>query len=250
MRSVYVPFLFLILFISCSGSPEPVQFTTHIAEVYIGTLPCADCSGIKTELNIRENGSYLLRQQYTGKSDSLFTMSGSYTHRPADSLLTLHTENGSQFWKKHARKLEMLDLSGNKIESDMAELYTLHQSSSLTSLPGSNWILTEMNGIKLENSFRKKPDINFDLENRMAGFAGCNRYFGSYEITAEDRLIISPAGSTRMACEPDANKFESDLLTLIADTFSTEISVDSLRLLSIEEGQELLFVRSFFETVD
>jgi heat shock protein HslJ len=41
--------------------------------------------------------------------------------------------------------------------------------------------------------------VRFEAEGRVAGHGGCNRFFGSYQITGE-RISIGPLGATRMAC--------------------------------------------------
>lgn len=47
---------------------------------------------------------------------------------------------------------------------------------------------------------------------RVAGFAGCNRYMGTYQL-AGGRLDISVGGSTRMACpSAERSRLESDYL--------------------------------------
>ena len=47
--------------------------------------------------------------------------------------------------------------------------------------------------------------VRFEAEGQVAGHGGCNRFFGSYQIT-EGRISIGPLGATRMACpEPDMN---------------------------------------------
>ena len=49
--------------------------------------------------------------------------------------------------------------------------------------------------------------VQFEADGELAGFAGCNRFFGSYELT-ESTIKIGPLGSTRMACPPDITAFE------------------------------------------
>jgi heat shock protein HslJ len=47
--------------------------------------------------------------------------------------------------------------------------------------------------------------VSFEAEGQVAGHGGCNRFFGSYQIT-DGRISIGPLGATRMACpEPDMN---------------------------------------------
>jgi heat shock protein HslJ len=44
------------------------------------------------------------------------------------------------------------------------------------------------------------PHMTLTASDEVRGFAGCNRFFGSYQQQATT-LIFGPLGSTRMACE-------------------------------------------------
>ncbi len=46
---------------------------------YIGTLPCADCSGINVTLNLNKDGTYILVQSYKGEQDGRFTSEGHFS---------------------------------------------------------------------------------------------------------------------------------------------------------------------------
>lgn len=53
--------------------------------------------------------------------------------------------------------------------------------------------------------------LQFETKGDLTGFAGCNRFFGSYELT-DNTLNIGPLGATRMACPPDVTAFEFSFL--------------------------------------
>lgn len=56
--------------------------------------------------------------------------------------------------------------------------------------------------------------IAFTADGRLAGTAGCNRYFGNYEARGE-ALAISQVGATRMACPPPAMEVERAYLAAL-----------------------------------
>jgi heat shock protein HslJ len=69
-------------------------------------------------------------------------------------------------------------------------------------LNSAAFFLESINGDQLDTeSFSGNlPSISFHPEeNKITGFAGCNRYFGSYEIS-DDSLSIGIIGATKMAC--------------------------------------------------
>ncbi|ELA09062.1 outer membrane protein G1a OmpG1a [Moraxella macacae 0408225] len=59
---------------------------------YFGVLPCADCSGIKTNLVINHDGTFVMEQEYLGKADKFITK-GSYDIGGVDNrYVLLHPE--------------------------------------------------------------------------------------------------------------------------------------------------------------
>jgi heat shock protein HslJ len=61
-------------------------------------------------------------------------------------------------------------------------------------LAGSEWGMTG----------KDKPFVQFGSGGKLAGNAGCNNFFGGYEVAADGSIAIGPLGSTRMACpEPE-----------------------------------------------
>lgn len=65
-------------------------------------------------------------------------------------------------------------------------------AASMSPLAGSEWGMAD----------KDRPFIRFEAEGRVAGNAGCNRFFGSYEADGGS-LRIGALGTTRMACIPE-----------------------------------------------
>ena len=74
-------------------------------------------------------------------------------------------------------------------------------ASAASSLAGSEW------GIAGQDM----PFIHFEAEGRVAGHAGCNRFFGGYEVNGE-AIAIGPLATTYMACLPDVMAAERRFL--------------------------------------
>jgi heat shock protein HslJ len=70
-------------------------------------------------------------------------------------------------------------------------------------IEGIQWYLTEVGGSPVSPmAGDKQPHILLDPAQKQAtGFAGCNNFFGSYELDGAS-LTFGPMGATRMAC-PD-----------------------------------------------
>jgi len=84
---------------------------------------------------------------------------------------------------------------------------TRPQGSSLSpvsfraAVAGTEWELHELRGAAAPlGAGARRATIRFDADTaRVAGFAGCNRYFGSYTLDGA-ALRFGAVGMTRMAC--------------------------------------------------
>ena len=67
--------------------------------------------------------------------------------------------------------------------------------------------------------------LGFAAGGRLAGGAGCNRYFGSYALSGEG-LRLSPRGATQMACAPRAMEDERRFMAAAASVSGFAITTD------------------------
>jgi heat shock protein HslJ len=75
----------------------------------------------------------------------------------------------------------------------------------------------------------RPPSLRLDSkEGRASGFAGCNRFSGSYQL-AGDRLTFGPLLSTKMACERGMD-VEAAYLDALAKTGSWSQEKDGIVL--------------------
>ena len=100
------------------------------AGIYEGTTPCADCEGIKTVLELRDDKTYALSQTYLGKpeAENEFTKTGDFVWDETGSKVLLKSENDTLHYKVGENQLWMLDKSGNVITGDLADLYILKKT--------------------------------------------------------------------------------------------------------------------------
>jgi len=81
-------------------------------------------------------------------------------------------------------------------------------------LTGGEWLVEDLQGRGVLD--RVQTTLVFDGEGNIAGSGGCNRYFGTYELTGET-LTFGTFGSTRMAC-PDAIMDQEDRFFAAVET--------------------------------
>jgi heat shock protein HslJ len=65
-------------------------------------------------------------------------------------------------------------------------------------LTNTSWTAVSING---EAIAERAPTIEFSGD-RISGSGGCNRYFGGYEVTGAETIVVRGVGATEMACEP------------------------------------------------
>lgn len=61
--------------------------------------------------------------------------------------------------------------------------------------------------------------VQFDSDGKLSGHAGCNRFFGSYQLTGTD-LKIEPIGMTRMACSDTVMSIEISFIEALQSAAS------------------------------
>ncbi|MDH6357561.1 copper resistance protein NlpE [Parabacteroides sp. PF5-9] len=118
--------------VQAEAEPPQVVRDTHNSQnaldyegLYVGTLPCADCSGIYTEITLSRD-SFSMKQVYQGieKENIAFEKSGKYSWNEQGSIITLGGDSAEQY-QVGENKLFALDIQGHRITGDLAELYIL-----------------------------------------------------------------------------------------------------------------------------
>ena len=102
------------------------------------------------------------------------------------------------------------------------------------SLTGTKWVLESMNGreVKLKEL---TSEVFMTLEDgKVNGKAGCNSFFGSYELGEGNQLDFGPMGATKMAC-PDMD-IEVFFFTMLDSTRIYTIEGNKLSLKDVNEG--------------
>jgi heat shock protein HslJ len=98
-------------------------------------------------------------------------------------------------------------------------------------LSGREWSLTSLGGAPAEAGNGGQPaTLTFsDAENKVSGFAGCNRVAGTYDAKG-DSLRIGPLALTRMAC-PSGMELETKFGAALDATRGYRITGNRLDLI-------------------
>jgi len=100
--------------LTVTGLELPASFT--------GTLPCADCEGIRHHLDLWPDQVYHLSREWLGRDDSKVDAIGRWYADPALNaiVLTGAEGDGESAWEvRGPDRLRLLDQEGNPIESDL-----------------------------------------------------------------------------------------------------------------------------------
>lgn len=97
-------------------------------------------------------------------------------------------------------------------------------------LRGSEWYVQEVNGKSVGAELIR---FSFLPEGRIAGYAGCNNFFGEYELTGEG-IKFGQFGATRMACDVERMDLENAVFSIFRD--ASTIAIDSVGSLTIQTG--------------
>lgn len=147
MRRVLIPILIILIvaigllfFFTKSPFPHKTNDTAktlpqkRVLGIYTGTLPCADCSGLKTTLTLYTNSTYHLSEIYLGKSDKPFEQDGSFsivkgtTDNPSALIYAIDTGSKDNPWYF--------------LRVDNNHLTALDAEKKIINAPGMNFTLT------------------------------------------------------------------------------------------------------------
>ncbi len=97
---------------------------------YIGTLPCADCEGIKTTIKLNTDKSYVKQTSYLGKDGKVFEDKGFYSWNSEGNTITLiGVTNAPNQYFVGENMLIQLDMEGNRITGNLSDKYVLRKKA-------------------------------------------------------------------------------------------------------------------------
>jgi len=113
-------------------------------------------------------------------------------------------------------------------------------------LNGTGWTLTAyvLDGTPVQALTTTTVTLDFGEDGKLAGTAGCNHYFASYEVKGTS-ITIGQAGSTLMYCgEPGVMDQESTYLALLGQAKTLEVAGDRLTLRDAKGTAILTFAKT------
>jgi uncharacterized lipoprotein NlpE involved in copper resistance len=239
-------FIFLLLFspVSMTHAAPPLQTASGWVGTYRGTLPCADCEGIYTELSLNPNQTYKLITRYIGKKGPAYVFSGKISWNKAGTIVTLagmKEMSRPSIYHFANNALTQTDMNGNPHAGELAAKYVMQKGEP--AVEEKYWKLTSLYGIGVEKekTWRKEPHIMLVAdENRLNGSGHCNIISGNYVLTEGGGLKFSQMVLTKTECEN--MDIETNLAKVLEMIDGFTISGDTLKLHKAKMVPSAVFV--------
>lgn len=95
------------------------------AGTYHGTLPCADCEGIQTVVELKEDNTFKIVQDFLNKNTKIEETGKFEWSNDGNNLILNLKENSPYHFKLGDNRLFYLDQDGNQITGNLADQYVL-----------------------------------------------------------------------------------------------------------------------------
>ena len=122
-----------------------------------------------------------------------------------------------------------------------SEAYQMSDSAQYGRLlQGGEWVIADIGGRGvIDNSH---ASLHFSEDGHLSGSATCNKMLGSF-IILDNRLTISPVGTTMMACPEALMRQERMLLDLLPEVQTYSIDRTGRLVLETKDGVEITAYR-------
>lgn len=168
--------------------------------VYYGILPCADCEGIETVMQLKTDKSYSLQTKYLGRSPAINASTGTFTWNKEGNKITLDNDHPGVYLVGE-NKLVHLDKDGKTISGNQADKYVLLKNTG--GVTEKYWKLIELYGkpVTQTKGMNKEPHMVLHKEGNKINMVGsCNNFQGVYELKSNNQVSFGKLAGTLMAC--------------------------------------------------
>ena len=95
------------------------------AGVYEGTMPCADCEGIETVVELKDDNTFTATYTYMGEDEYTVSNEGMCTWDESCQVVTLVAEEDTKQFKVGENHITLLGEDGEVNTGELAEFYVL-----------------------------------------------------------------------------------------------------------------------------
>lgn len=197
---------------------------------YSGVMPCADCEGIETELQLNKDQTYRLISHYKKGADGISdTLSGKFTWQKNGNTIRLERKTKDirpDIFKIEENQVKQLDQDGKEVTGALANFYILTKEGN-PAVENQRWQLTELQGKPVKGAPETHYIIFHAENNRAEAKAGCNMISLGYKIKNGLQIRFVPGLTTLMACQDNT---EAALLKILPQVDNLSIGDGVLTL--------------------
>ncbi len=193
-----------------------------------GTLPCADCPGIRTTLELTADGaSTIHRRTIEGEPDRdpEFTETGRWAVDEGGRVVVT-SDGGVLYFAFDRNGLAALDRSGAPFPSDLPRVLARVPDSPMAELAGTAWRFVEPAPAEGDAAVAV-PTLRFSPDGRLTGSDGCNALTGPWRVADDGALTLGPLASTRRACPGEGDAVARAVGTALTATAAYRITADA-----------------------
>lgn len=106
-------------------------------------------------------------------------------------------------------------------------------------IQSGEWHVQTLNGNQVPEGIMR---FQFE-EARINGLAACNRFFGSYQLTGKNSIAFSQMGATKMACDAQKMKLETEFFQLLGEAAHISFGEDDSLIIHGSADQVLHAVK-------
>lgn len=226
---------------AASSAPSESSLSV-LPATFVGILPCADCPGIRYQVNLFPDHTFVSRVTYEERNLSL-DHRGHWQLTSEGKILVLRWEDQGQekFAVRDVHTLRKLDVEGHEIESKLnydvkrsPEFEPIEPQSATTATPSlenTYWKLTSLGEVPVTAVSQQEPLFILNSEtHRVSGSGGCNRLTGSYALK-DDHLTFSQMVTTMMSCVEGMDT-EKAFLKALTEAKTWKMAGEELELLN------------------
>lgn len=183
---------------------------------YSGVLPCADCEGIETELQLNSDQTYRLTSRYLkGNNQLADTLNGKFVWLENGNVVRLERKTKDirpDLFKIEENQVKQLNVDGQEVTGALANFYILKKEGN-PEVENLKWQLVELRGKPVKGTPQTHFIIFHSNDKRAEAKAGCNILSFSYKIKNRLQVKFGQGITTLMACHEPT---EAELLKVLA----------------------------------
>lgn len=251
-RQFHVLIIALVLtLVSCNSGDKRGEVTqadnAHTSEnsldwwgIYLGTVPCTDCEGIRTSLTLNRNFTYLLTREYLGKNGDVTAQRGPFTWSTDGRTVILgNPDSGPNQFRVEENAVMQLDTAGKPVTGDLASKYRLLRTPE-SRIAGVRWNLDNL----MDKHMRMNPAyIQFDQDKGIvSGFGWCNNFQAPYTLVGDEGISFGEITAGTNICKDTT--LEKQLLNMFTAVEGFTLKDNTLGLYRVKNSPVAIFNRA------